>query len=81
MQKHIKTLKSYIQNMPKNQRKEFAEKCGTSLGQLMQIYYGRRKCEINLAIQIHKNSNNAVTCDDLRPDVDFLFLRENAGKL
>lgn len=76
MDKHILSLKSFIGSLPDEEtREEFAQKCGTTLGHLRQIYYGNRSCDAGLAIEIEKNTNQAIKCEDLRKDIDFLYLR------
>lgn len=72
----IKQLKDYLLSMPKSERHNFAQKCGTTLGQLIHIYYGNRKCNPALAIEIDKHSNGAVKCDVLSPNTDFDYIRQ-----
>lgn len=76
MDKHISILKDFISSLGNDEaRCEFAEKCGTTLGHLRQIYYGNRSCDVGLAIEIEKNTDKTITCEDLRQDIDFSYLR------
>jgi DNA-binding transcriptional regulator YdaS (Cro superfamily) len=58
----------------------FAEQCGTSLGQLKQIAGGYRRAGESLAINIERESKGAIRCEDLRPDVDWAYLRNTKKK-
>lgn len=68
------TLKDFYLSMPIEQRECFAARCGTTLGQLRNVAYGRQ-CGEALAINIERESLGAVRCEDLRPDVDWAYLR------
>lgn len=73
----ISELKDFLLSMKVADRVEFAKKCGTSYGQLKQIYQGARKCNPSLAIEIDKNSGGKVKCDVLSPNTDFNYLRNH----
>jgi DNA-binding transcriptional regulator YdaS (Cro superfamily) len=70
------TLKDYFLSLEKTEREIFAEKCGTTVGQITQIYTGNRTCNPSLAINFDRESNGAISCDELCPDVDFDYLRK-----
>lgn len=69
-------LQKFMLSMQPEERRAFAKRCGTTHGQLKQIYCGNRSCSPKLAIEIEKHSHGAVTCESLRPDIDFNFLRK-----
>lgn len=76
MTNHIESLKVFIGALGSDvEREAFAFRCGTTFGHLRQIYYGNRACDIGLAIEIEKNSDQQVLCEQMRPDVDFNYLR------
>lgn len=54
---------------------QFAAVCGTTIGHLKQIAYGHRQSNPALAINIERESGGAVRCEELRPDVDWAYLR------
>ncbi|WP_342030476.1 transcriptional regulator [Pseudomonas syringae] len=56
---------------------ELATACETSVGQLKQIAYGYRRASAGLAISIDRNTEGRVTCEELRPDIDWLYLRNS----
>jgi DNA-binding transcriptional regulator YdaS (Cro superfamily) len=76
-------LKQFLSGMTLKQRSAFAERCGTSGGQLRNIAYGYKRCAESLAINIERESARQVLCEELRPDVDWQFIRgtTNAGEV
>lgn len=68
------TLKDYFLSLSKKDRQLFAEKSGTTVGQIIQIYTGNRSCSTALAINFDRESGGKVRCDELCPDVDFAYL-------
>lgn len=69
-------LRDFFLSLTKDQREEFAGKCGTTTGQIIQIYSGNRSCNPSLAINFDRESKGEVKCEELRPDVDFDYLRK-----
>ena len=53
----------------------FATACDTSPGQLKQVAYGNRRPSASLAINIERESQGQVTCEQLRPDIDWAYVR------
>lgn len=74
--KNTDQLKRYLLELTSQDRKVFAKKCLTTVGNLQQIIYVNKKCSARLAIRIDKASNGAVSCDLLCPDADFDYLRK-----
>lgn len=71
----MKSLHAYLNKLPKEERQGFIQRCGTSEGYLRKaISLGTRIGE-NLCINIDRESGGAVRCEDLRPDVDWAYLR------
>lgn len=68
-------LKQFLKPLSNDQRIAFAEKCGTTLGNLNQIIYSTTRCSASLAISIDRESGGQVRCDDLCPSADFDYLR------
>lgn len=53
----------------------FAVACDTSPGQLKQVAYGNRRPSASLAINIERESHGQITCEELRPDIDWAYVR------
>ena len=62
-------LKQMLNNMPLEDRKGFADKCGTSFDNLRQVAYGWGGCSISLAQSIVSASAGKVELDDLIPEL------------
>ncbi len=71
----MQTLKAYLKSLSIEQRNSFADRCETSLGHLNNVAGGHKICGEKLTIAIERESNGAVRCEDLRPDVDWAFMR------
>lgn len=71
----MKKLIDYLNNLPMAEREDFASRCGASFDYLRQIAYGNRRCRESIAIGLERESMRAVTCEELRPDVDWAYLR------
>jgi DNA-binding transcriptional regulator YdaS (Cro superfamily) len=69
-------LKTYLKSLTYPDGIEaFAAGCGTTIGQLKQVAGGHRRAGESLTINIERESGGAVRCEDLRPDVDWAFIR------
>lgn len=73
-------LKTYLETMSLDDRGGFAERCGTSAGHLRNISYGYKTCREKLAINIERESQGAVTIENLCPDVDWAYVRASRCK-
>lgn len=76
-------LKSYLKSLGSTEEQEaFAARCGTSLSYIRKVLSlsdkpkprGKRFGE-SLAIKFELESGGAVSCQDIRPDVDWPHLR------
>jgi DNA-binding transcriptional regulator YdaS (Cro superfamily) len=67
-------FKTYFLALSTTERRAFAVRCGTSSDHLRNIAYGKT-CGEKLAIAIDRESGGVVRCEDLRPDVDWAYLR------
>ena len=68
-------LKTYLSTLTLKERDALAARCDTSAGHLRNISYGYRSCGLSLSIALERESGGAVTCEELRPDVDWSALR------
>jgi hypothetical protein len=72
------TLLDYLKSLPRERREPFAAGCRTTFAYLRQIAYGNRVCRESMAIHIERESGRVVRCEDLRPDIDWAFLRADS---
>lgn len=68
-------LLAYLNELTKEQRATFVSLCGTSEGYLRKAISAGQRLGSDLCIPIERESNGIVTCEQLRPDVDWAFLR------
>lgn len=68
-------FKTYFMGMPISDRDSFAVRCETSTQHLTNVVYGKKPGE-SLCINIERESNGTVRCEELRPDVDWAVLRK-----
>lgn len=67
--------------MPVNDRAEFAKRCESTFAHIRNIAYGQKPCGEKLAVAIDRESGGTVRCEDLRPDVDWGYLRQTGASL
>ncbi|HBP47520.1 YdaS family helix-turn-helix protein [Pseudomonas sp.] len=72
------SLYSYIKTLDKPTFDYFAGACQTSVGQIRQVAYGNRRASAKLAINIERETCGVVTCEELRNDIDWAFLRKSS---
>lgn len=71
----MQTLRTFLNGLDSARQQAFAGECGTTVG------YLRKACSINqrlgadLCIAIERESGGVVRCEELRPDVDWAYLR------
>lgn len=71
-------FKTHFGSLTKSARATLAERCKTSVGFLVQVAYGHRRAGESLCINVERETAGAVRCEELRPDVDWAFLRGTA---
>lgn len=57
---------------------DFAGRCNTSAAYLRQVALGHRRANGGLAITIERESKGVVTCESIRPDYDWQYIRGTA---
>lgn len=65
----VTELTQKLNSMPAQDREDFAIKCGTSFGNLLQIAYGWGGCSISLAQSIVAACDQSIELDDLIPEL------------
>lgn len=70
-------MKQYLKSLTKKQQEALAKRCDTSAAYLWQIAGGHRKAGESLAINIERETGGEIRCEDLRPDVDWEFIRNS----
>lgn len=73
-------LLDYINSLDSDGRVQFSLRCGTTLGYLRKAVSVGQRLKAELCINIERESGGAVTCELLRPDVDWKVLRKSEPK-
>lgn len=68
-------LRTYILGLDKDSLDALAKRCQTSTGQLKQVAYGNRRASAGLAVSLERETSGAITCEQLRADIDWAFVR------
>jgi len=72
-------LIDYLNAIPVEARDPFAKRCGTSFDYLRQIGYGNRPCPEKIAINLERESNRILLCEELCPEADWAFIRSTSS--
>ena len=70
-------LLKFINSLPTAEQAQFAARCGTTIGYLRKACSIGNRLGADIAILIERESGGIVTCDMVRPDVDWSFLRSS----
>lgn len=71
----MKSVLTYLATLQPAERDAFASRCGTSVGYLRKAASAGQRIGESLAIAIERESGRAVTVEQLRPDVDWAYIR------
>lgn len=75
----MKAVLKYLQSLEPSERDAFARRCGTSIGYLRKAASAGQKLGESLCIAIERESRRSVLCEQIRPDVDWAYLRGTAA--
>ena len=71
----MKPITTYLATLASDSRESFAARCGTSINYLRKASSTGQKIGESLCIALERESARAIRCEDLRPDVDWAYLR------
>ena len=71
-------LLAFLNGLDRAKRQAFCTACGTTEGYLRKAISVRQPIGLALCIDIDRESGGAVTCEDVRPDIDWGYLRGSA---
>lgn len=72
----MEKLLVYLNSLSKEPRQRFVERCNTSEAYLRKAISKGQRLGESLCIKVDRESAGAVRCEDLRPDVDWAYLRD-----
>ncbi len=76
----METLRAFLKSLSPAERTKFARRCGTTVGYLRKATYVRSKIGGDLAVAIDRESCGAVRLEDLRPDIDWTYVRTGKSR-
>lgn len=71
----MKCLLEHLNSLPVAEQAAFAQRCGTTVGYLRKAASVGQRLKAEVCINIERESGRAVTCEELRPDIDWAYLR------
>lgn len=75
------TLLQLLESKSPAEQQAFAKACGSrSVLYLFHVARGHKRVGESMAINIERESGAKVTCEELRPDVDWAYLRNTKPK-
>lgn len=74
----MEKLLAYLNSLSPAAQRAFAGRCGTTIGYLRKAISVSQRLGESLCINIDRESNGAVRCEDLAPLVDWAYLRRSA---
>lgn len=69
-------LLAYLNSLQCEEREAFARRCGTSVGYLRKAGSVKQQLSEGLCLRIYAESAGKVGLEDLRPGVDWQYLRD-----
>lgn len=73
----MNTLRTYLNSLRPVEQADFCARCNTSVGYLRKAISVGHKLGDSLVVAIERESGGVVRCEDLRPDVDWAYLRNS----
>jgi DNA-binding transcriptional regulator YdaS (Cro superfamily) len=68
-------LQQYLKTLSPVAMQEFAKRCETTPAHLRQVAGKHRRAGEYLCINIDRETAGQIKCEDLRPDVDWAYIR------
>lgn len=76
----MSTLLTHLNSLPVPEQVMFARRCKTSVGYIRKAVSKGQRFDVALCISFERESGGAVRCEEVRPDVDWSFLRGSKHK-
>jgi DNA-binding transcriptional regulator YdaS (Cro superfamily) len=69
-------LRDYLNSLEPAEQMAYAKRCGTTIGYLRKALSTKPRIDTSLVIELERESAGAVSCESLRPDVDWSYLKQ-----
>ncbi|MES2685698.1 MAG: YdaS family helix-turn-helix protein [Pseudomonadota bacterium] len=74
----MEELLKYLNSLPAEERAPFAKRCNTTEGYIRKVCSTGGKLGEGICINVERESGRKVLCEQMRPDVDWHFIRNTA---
>ena len=71
----MEKLRKYLATLTPPDQAAFARRCGTTIGYLRKILCTKGRLGESIVIALERESGRKVRCEDMRPDVDWAYVR------
>jgi DNA-binding transcriptional regulator YdaS (Cro superfamily) len=71
----MEELRAYLKTLSPVEQEAFAARCKTTIGYLRKALSKGQAIGESIVIAMERESARAVTCESIRPDVDWAYLR------
>lgn len=71
----MESLRTYLNGKPLEEQQAYAARCGTTIGYLRKVLSTGQELGPEIVIALERESGGEVRCEDVRPDVDWQYLR------
>jgi DNA-binding transcriptional regulator YdaS (Cro superfamily) len=76
----MKKLQAFLKGLSPPEQAAFAKRSGTTIGYLRKVISTGQKLGEALCINLERESARRVLCEDIRPDVDWAYLRNTPAE-
>lgn len=73
-------LRTYLNSLPSDEKVAFATACGTTVGYLRKAISVGQQIGESLCINMERESRGFIRCEEIRPDVDWAYLRRSGKR-
>lgn len=74
-------LRAFLKGKPLQVQEDFADRCKTTIGYLRKAMSAKDRLGADLVLLLERESDGAIRCERLRPDVDWAYLRNSASNV
>lgn len=71
----MESLRAYLNSLSTDDQYFFARRCGTKIGYLRKALSRNSRIGPEICIALERESKGAVTCQDLRPELNWEYIR------
>lgn len=73
----MEKLRKFLNGLPVDEQCDFAKRCGTTIKYLRKVLNSKKETNLGetICINIERESKRAVLVEDMRPDVDWKYIR------